>query len=487
MEVEDDDPVELELDVYLNRDNDASMYLLNYPLRPAYKPMIFPDSARFRENNQTLELSYDMLGTSTYTQEDVEHHFELDQPVTMTAEEKRQDEKKRRVQVYQSNRANTSGRSYAAGIVDNVERKLYIVPVQGMMEMAPVLQKGFQVESALVEPETKPVAKKQAKAIEVLNMRKESVRYANQVVKKTYKDIQEEIEQEPWTKLDVHSRSSTAACTQFERLKHSRDMYELDSSSGDDEDDDDGIRMADDSDEETAAKEKKKKKKKKQLLLNSHTAFSATPGRYLDVMAGETQSTVANSSGAKDNASKSFSLEERVRQLFIHRGVVKFEDFLSAVTGKPNSSKLLELLPRFGVLCRGLWVVKSDIFYRERFGTVDGDSNNESIKRKCALRDLILACLNKSNGTVSRDMVKSLIKGVQSGQLREALTTVCVNDKENKSLWRLKERDDGRFLKQHPKLDVTERERWKKRELQALLVLGVDETEAKAIVKVEPK
>ena len=137
--------------------------------------------------------------------------------------------------------------------------------------------------------------------------------------------------------------------------------------------------------------------------------------------------------------------------------VVPFEYLCVLAKNAADEAIVLRHVQDFAVLVRGIWVHKSSL--------VDISSVFPSLKRVMseekarALRDLLLACLDRSDSpAVQKKAITDVYKpGTQA--LKEMLPTICTRFKGQNKMWMLKRKrgEDKNFVRRYPKVAAAQR------------------------------
>lgn len=530
MAAEEEDPVVAEYDVMLSLGMEEWAYLLRYPNHPVARVAPKPVEARLRSRNDVLELEYNTWHSAPGSEK--YKHFDMGGgSVNMSDKAMRDQEEKHKTQTMRSARMNCDGRAYAMGIVDNKENKFHLVPLQGLYEMKPVLQGVYTTsgdelledeEPKIVEP--KPI---EPTPINVVNFRKQSQRAQKDSQRLTYRRMTETENKEDWLKLHIVQRDSESSLHTYRQYQTS-DLFKSDdwiedlsseSSDGEDkeeaESEREGVKKEDGdannaegstngNGKVTRSANGEPKVNKREVLRNRreekrrraadpNVAFMVSKAKYLDDVAPQTRlvgRTVPVGGGdgtsagtAVDLVSRKVSLEDQIKQKLVRRGVLMLSEILPSAqvsTGGKTQRKTLDLLPKYAHLVRGAWVLKSQEYCREQFGEVD-DEGGADLAKKCAVRDLLLGLIAKSEtGKIKKDVIKEVGVKVSPGELQSALHSMCTFDKDTK-LWSLKniDKEAVKFQKSHAKLVSEQRKKLRDLMEKALIVLNVSPPQAK--------
>ena len=491
------DPVVAEYEVFITPALEEHLCVLQYPSRPVYRPFLTPNSGRFKAENKILEL--------TYHHDQDNEHFEMEEAEEMEGVEMSTDCLNKLVLRSNRKRTRQAHVNYAVGIVDTESKRLTLTPISMIYEMNPDLSNLDQAPTVKGAAAAAPAAVTM-QPIEVINKRRETER-SLAMRQNSYAYLKQQEDAEPWLPLRVVSQTSKKAETLVEQLqagkakvtqkalgkqrRKAKVVNSSESSSGEDEDEDEDEEVVQVS-SDTAKGEG----------LNAQVGFLSVT-EYLNIVAPEQADYLKETES--DSVSTQLPLGKQIKECLCSKVMLKFDDLASFA---PQAVKLrkeaLNHLQEYAVLVRGVWVVKSVIFFNSRFGTEEGLRDEKSMSlelqvrlqeapkellrydlepfpwtnvadqmlRSCALRDLILSlfCASKE-GAIKRQDVPKLVR-VQTQELREVLTGIAVPNKVTK-LWHLKTAEDVKFSKQNAKILKLEQEKWKLRKFRALVALGM--------------
>ena len=488
-----DDAVVAEYEVFTTAAMAEHMCVVQYPSRPVYRPFLTPTSGRFKPENRILELSYQFDQSG--------EHFSLDESEEIEGVETSKDCLRKLVLRSSRKRTRQAHVNYAVGVVDHASKRFTLTPVSTIYEMNPDLSQLDilpTVNATGANTAAPPPAGATMQPIEVINKRRETER-SLAMRQNSYAYLKQQEDAEPWVPLRVLQQTSAQAQRLIEQLqvaptkkkqaamgKQRRKVKTVESSSEEEEEvvEDMVVVEQGGSQEEVDVE-----------LLGAK--------EYLNLVAPEQADYLMETTTA--GVTTQLPLDKQIRQALCSKIMFKFDDLANLA---PQAAKLrkeaLTHLQEFAVLVRGVWVVRSVIFFNSRFGTEEGLRDEKSaalelqvrlqeapkellrydiepfpwanvadqMLRSCALRDLILSlfCSSKE-GAIKRQDVPKLVR-VQTQELREVLTSVAVPNKVTK-LWHLKVAEDIKFCKQNSKILKSEQDKWRLRKFRALVALGM--------------
>ncbi|CAM9968614.1 unnamed protein product [Scytosiphon promiscuus] len=195
-----DDPLDRVLDVYLADELEDHLYLLQYPMRPADRPLTTPLAVKVKAKNHLLEVEHAIKQGGK--------HFDKNAPP----------------QLRQVTQKHTGSRvrpatNFAFGVIRNGE--FHLTPVHATMQMRPCFQhideaKALEIEVDLDDPDNGG-AKAPEKPQQVSFKKKESER-ATAARKSTYAYKKSIEDAEPWVALEVHGQNDQRSLDEFSRM-----------------------------------------------------------------------------------------------------------------------------------------------------------------------------------------------------------------------------------------------------------------------------
>ncbi|TYZ63128.1 hypothetical protein PybrP1_008211 [[Pythium] brassicae (nom. inval.)] len=223
MDDDHDDPIVAEIPVHLADELRHNIFLAQFPLRPAYRPMpTAPRAARVKPANKLLQLDYDVDQRSEHFDRDAEDYL------------------KQRVLRLQSSNV-PALTNYAVGVVR--QGQLHLTPVTAVLQMRPSLahiddavdddeEDDDDVDMAAAAASTGASAAHQElkdaadsaelKEVQFQFKKKQSER-AISAIQSSYAFKKQQINAEQWCELHVMDKNSAAADEEFEHLFSERD------------------------------------------------------------------------------------------------------------------------------------------------------------------------------------------------------------------------------------------------------------------------
>ncbi|KAE9000370.1 hypothetical protein PR003_g17418 [Phytophthora rubi] len=197
----DDDPVVREIPVHLADELRNSLYLVQFPLRPTYRPMPQPPRrARVKPSNQLLQLDFPVDQRSEHFDQDAEEYL-----------------KQKHLRLQSASVPALS--NYAVGVFR--QGQLHLTPLSAVMQMRPSLahiddavneeEEDMDVEEKLEPPPA------EMKEVQFQFKKKQSER-AMSAIQNSYAYKKQQIDAENWIELQVQDKSSAGADDEFENL-----------------------------------------------------------------------------------------------------------------------------------------------------------------------------------------------------------------------------------------------------------------------------
>jgi DNA-directed RNA polymerase-3 subunit RPC5 len=319
--MEEDDPVVKELDVFLAQELAPSLHLLQYPLRPPWRPYDVSKmaAAKIKPNQRKLQMEYKVDTLSP--------HHDVDSSIKLAA---------------------TSLLSTSVSVSTNVGiallrgDNLYITPVNGgIYQMRPSFahldaedleKRKAETEDDLLahhdeEEEDEETAPAGPKSINVQFKRKESER-ATAARSQSHTFLKQLEDEEPWTELAFRTKTSSDSAQAFEKLMASSVTsvpFELG---------------------------------REAYLAHLHTPPPAPLGAP----------TVADAvvEGFDRESLRQLPLEEQLRTIYKDNLVFTYSA-VKNLTSSSNDAQLHGALERWAVLVRGLWFLKPELHPLQAF------------------------------------------------------------------------------------------------------------------------
>lgn len=329
---EEDDPVVQEIDVFLSKMLLDSLYIFQYPVRPAnmtYDDMTYLE-ARIKPIQQKVELEL-VLNTRSAT-----YDCSKGEQIALNVDGTRKDESSffrsslMDKQVLTSTQALASASRYAVGLLK--DGQLHLNPIRGIVQLRPSFgyldrsdakqkqeskDQGENAESSAEEEE-------EAQAVTVKFARPETDR-TKQAREKSFRYLQQKMLEEPWHHVSYHCYQSEMSLKEKKLLRCSRvedDVLEL----------------------------------------------SASASDYLHMLVPDAKDTDFNKPSLPSNVLsmaqlRTLPLGEQIRALLCNAKVISFNQLMLLLSSDVDSVAVLRALQQVAMLVQGCWVVKSDILY----------------------------------------------------------------------------------------------------------------------------
>ncbi|GLE04032.1 hypothetical protein PINS_up012943 [Pythium insidiosum] len=204
----DDDPVVCEIPVHLAENLRRNLYMVQFPLRPAYRPMpTAPRAARLKPEHRILQLDYDVDQKSEHFDADAEDYLK---------------QKYLRLQ----SAAVPPLSNYAVGVFR--QGQLHLTPVSAVVQMRPSLAHiddaiEDAVEDRDVDMEQEHKSEESAVKEVQFQFKKKPSERAITAIQNSYAYKKQQINAETWRELKVHDRESATTESEFENLFSERE------------------------------------------------------------------------------------------------------------------------------------------------------------------------------------------------------------------------------------------------------------------------
>nr|CCA22676.1 DNAdirected RNA polymerase III subunit RPC5like protein putative [Albugo laibachii Nc14] len=194
--MEENDPIIAEIPVHLVETQRGKLHLIQYPLRPSYRPMpTIPQKARFKPQNRILELDYDArLSTQNYDR-DAEEYLQ-----------------QRYLRLQSSQVVEQS--NYAIGMIR--QGQLHLTPVHSVLQMRPsLLHIDEALEEERSEEEKETIDESQVKEVQFEFKKKHNER-SMKALQNSYQHKKQQINAERWKELTIFEQSNEHTLDEFE-------------------------------------------------------------------------------------------------------------------------------------------------------------------------------------------------------------------------------------------------------------------------------
>uniref|UniRef100_K3WSU3 DNA-directed RNA polymerase III subunit RPC5 n=1 Tax=Globisporangium ultimum (strain ATCC 200006 / CBS 805.95 / DAOM BR144) TaxID=431595 RepID=K3WSU3_GLOUD len=209
--MEQDDPIVCEIPVHLADELRKNIYMVQFPLRPSYRPMpSAPRAARVKPDNQILQLDYDVDQRSEHFDKDAEDYL-----------------KQKYLRLQSSSVPALT--NYTVGVFR--QGQLHLTPVKSVLQMRPSLahiddavdeEEDDDMEVTAEQEQKEAAAANEVKEVQFQFKKKQSERTIS-MIQSSYAYKKQQINAEQWRELQVMDKSSAAADEEFEHLFSERE------------------------------------------------------------------------------------------------------------------------------------------------------------------------------------------------------------------------------------------------------------------------
>ncbi|DAZ97198.1 TPA: hypothetical protein N0F65_003829 [Lagenidium giganteum] len=206
--MEEEDPIVCEFPVHLAEELRGNVCMLQFPLRPTYRPMpTAPKAARYKPENQILQLDYEVDQKSAHYDRDAEDYL-----------------KQKQLRLHSSKMP--SHANYAVAVFR--QGQVHITPISTVLQMRPSLAHIDDAADDEVEDmEISEPVKAEEPAAEVkevqLQFKKKQSERAISAIQSSYAYKKQQINAEQWKELKVFERDAEATEEEFENLFSERE------------------------------------------------------------------------------------------------------------------------------------------------------------------------------------------------------------------------------------------------------------------------
>ncbi|TMW69325.1 hypothetical protein Poli38472_001481 [Pythium oligandrum] len=204
----EDDPIVCEIPVHLAENLRKNVFMVQFPLRPAYRPMPqAPRAARIKPAHQILQLDYDLDHKSEHFDGDAEDYL-----------------KQKHLRLQSSSVPALT--NYAVGVFR--EGQLHLTPISGVLQMRPSLAHideavdDVEEDVDMAMEEEQKEAENAVKEVQFQFKKKQSER-AISAIQNSYAYKKQQINAETWRELRVFDKESATTETEFENLFSERE------------------------------------------------------------------------------------------------------------------------------------------------------------------------------------------------------------------------------------------------------------------------
>lgn len=449
---DDDDPVIREIEVYVNRirnpnvsaeeteSSGASMFLLQYPLRPIYRP--YGDQGRlvkikYRKYQKLLQMHY-VLNTESDNFDPQQRAELLENQLTGPSE------KSGAIGGTVSHILNSMGcvstnSSYGLGLLQ--ENRLYVTPLTSVLQFRPDfshvdeeesrarkraenhLKPGTEASETSTPTTTSSKSKKEKKTSKEENVEVGTVISSTQQTTSTPSRpvippesewhryppsrVRDFLLGEPWENVDLFYDPDSTETHEIVQLLTSFEVPVPKSS----KENDDNLTMSSNEEEE---EDRQKYKRVSGGSLVPKIQFSSEHLSYVNRLCSHEQNPEVTTSTDALSGSLSYlslsrlPIDQQVLRILQHRHIESFSKIKSLLTKKISDEELVMHLRSYGEIILGNWVCKSALIY-------DGLVSHS--------RDLLL-CLFSMEKPINREKVKPYVGNLSMEKLSQILKEV---------------------------------------------------------------
>lgn len=433
---EEHDPVVQEVDVFLNKQLMDTLYLLQYPVRPAHR--LYDDvehlSARMKPKQQKVELELSINSNCPNYSKSKGEQIALNvQGSVESSQDQFYSSGIMDKQLISSQSVAVDSTRYAIGFLKDNE--LHLNPLKGIIQMRSSFNYLDKVDNRMKceqEAESSQDEDEEAKPVTVKFSRHETeeAKVKRMASYEYMKKIQEE---EKWINMRHHSREEPMA--EAER----------------------SLLIAQQS--------------------NDGNEFYLSPADYLKKLIPKTEEHKAEKPALPNNVLsmadlKTMNFNDQIKALLINAKVIRFSQLIALLPKGSDMTSMLRCLQQVALMVQGSFVVKSEILYPEdSFSAFSG----VPAEMLCRGRDYIMWRFTQSRYLVRKD-ISSVIK-LHAEDVKDMLEQMaCL--KVNKG-WEFLMECDTEFMHRHP--DVVQRQQmiWKAKFDSLSEVLKVSPTDMK--------
>eukprot|EP00916_Digyalum_oweni_P004719 GHVL01008356.1.p1 GENE.GHVL01008356.1~~GHVL01008356.1.p1 ORF type:complete len:606 (+),score=133.15 GHVL01008356.1:34-1818(+) len=411
-----DDPVVRSINVYISDIPEGEMYLLQYPLRPFYRPYGDQgqlESVELRKQQKTLRMKYSL---STETDNHDEHSSGMNI----------------QNQVLNSSSKKSNSCSYAMGYLKNDD--LFLVPVDSICQFRPdfkhvddLAMKNKVGDEATKETSVVEEAKK-AQVVEVQYKRRE-VDQRNI----SYSKLKQQEESEEWIPLHVYDDDSVESHDIIKIICESPFTEECEE-------------INETKDDITCLIDNKCITKSRILNFSDdiisyiNILCTGSPILSIDVSSQNSVNKQSTSSVSRSTIAK-LSVDQQVKKILEHFQVVKTSEIQRLLTAPISFDRLIGLLEMFAHCVRGLWVIKTQEISTDTIA----DANQFQIAR-----DVFLMILAKKVWVKAEEALGAVGRLVQRETVENLIIQLCHKGSDKRLS--LKHQSDPEFIAEYKEI-----------------------------------
>ncbi|KAL0586716.1 hypothetical protein ABG067_003704 [Albugo candida] len=201
--MEENDPIIAEIPVHLVETQRGKLHLIQYPLRPSYRPMpTAPQKARLKPQNRILQLDYDGRLSAQNYDRDAEDYLQQRYLRLQSSQVKEQS-------------------NNAIGVLR--QGQLHLTPLHSVLQMRPsLLHIDNAVEEELSDEEKEMVDETQVKQVQFEFKKKHGER-SMKALQNSYQHKKQQINAERWKDLSIFEQSNEHTLDEFENFFSERE------------------------------------------------------------------------------------------------------------------------------------------------------------------------------------------------------------------------------------------------------------------------
>ncbi|ELT95950.1 hypothetical protein CAPTEDRAFT_186672 [Capitella teleta] len=435
---DEDDPVVEEIDVFLSKQLASQLYLIQYPLRPVYRPFTnrVVEFARCKPQQQKLELSLELDTQSNNYARSKGEQFAINVDGAASGEDKRvfNSDRMDKHTIHSTALGPDSDRFAVACFRD---RELHLTPLKGIMQLKPMFNyldaadKGK--DEAAQEAEAPEEMEPEAKPI-MMKFARHETDEAKARRMASYEYLRKTGEAEAWVTLQHYEETSSLAEAQR------------------------GLLLA-------------------PSESNEGTEFQVSQVEYLERLMPSMEQAAKERVALPNNVLsmsdlKAMSLGDQVRALLLNAKTMRFSQLMTLLGKATDATQALRCVQQVALLVQGCWVVKSEVLYPK-----DACSPHTGVPAEalCRGRDYIMWRFTQSRCQVRKE-ISSVVKlpADDVKAILEQMARLKVN-----CGWEFLLDYDSEFVHRHPEVVQRQHMLWEAKFKQLSSVLSISKADLK--------
>ena len=437
-EIDEEDEVVEEFDVFLSKNLSNNLYLLQYPTTH-FRQTYSADQrhvARIKPQHKKLEMDIRLdVSSPNYDQGKGEQiAVNVDGGASgdgMTYENSVMD-----YQVFSSRHVPQVGSRFAAAVVQ--DNQLHLTPISQVMQMQPSFKYVDHAEKRAVhaakmkaQVESGQSSQDEADDAKAVTIRfKSAETEASRVLReKSYSSYEKRLFQEKWVPATVHHKNDSYSDRERNRLFCVQAFSSLDDA-------------------------------------GNYPEMTVNPFNYFKTLVPHYSITDVDSETSPENVLsiaklKFLPLGDQLKLLMKNAKIMHFSHLLALLPSNPDANSVVRSLQSFAVLVRGCWIVKSDVLYPpDTTSPISGLSADHI----CKVRDFILCLFNEREFLVRREVARQVnISSEEVKLILEQIARMKIGFG-----WMLKLPFDKSFVAQYPEVQERQSMVWASRYKQLL-------------------